>query len=72
DFLNQELASKTAIMITHRIVGMLEYDKVLVIDQGKLIEQGTHEELIRRQGLYYDLWQQQLVNSMEEEDISSV
>lgn len=69
DFLNQELANKTAIMITHRIVGMLEYDKVLVIDKGKLIEEGTHDELIQKQGLYYELWQQQLVSSMEEEDV---
>ncbi len=69
DFLNQELAQKTAIMITHRIVGMLEYDKVLVIDKGKLIEEGTHDELIERQGLYYELWQQQLVSSMEEEGV---
>ncbi|MFZ1678316.1 MAG: ABC transporter, partial [Saprospiraceae bacterium] len=69
DFLNQELANKTAIMITHRIVGMLEYDKVLVIDKGKLIEEGTHDELIQRQGLYYELWQQQLVSSMEEEGV---
>lgn len=69
DFLNQELANKTAIMITHRIVGMLEYDKVLVIDKGRLIEEGTHDELIQMQGLYYELWQQQLVTSMEEEDV---
>ncbi|MEP6794527.1 MAG: ABC transporter ATP-binding protein [Saprospiraceae bacterium] len=69
DFLNQELADKTAIMITHRIVGMLEYDKVLVIDKGKLIEEGTHDELIQRQGLYYELWQQQLVSTLEEEDV---
>ncbi|MDQ3015363.1 MAG: ABC transporter ATP-binding protein/permease [Bacteroidota bacterium] len=69
DFLNKELASKTAIMITHRIVGILEYDKVLVIDQGKIIEQGTHDELVRQQGLYYELWQQQLISSLEEEDI---
>lgn len=69
DFLNRELADKTAIMITHRIVGSLEYDKVLVIDHGKLIEQGTHDELISRQGLYYELWQQQLVSSLEEEDV---
>ncbi|MGB3079868.1 MAG: ABC transporter ATP-binding protein [Saprospiraceae bacterium] len=69
DFLNRELAQKTAIMITHRIVGMLEYDKVLVIDKGKLIEEGTHDELIQKQGLYYELWQQQLVSSMEEEGV---
>ena len=67
DFLNQELAGKTALIITHRIVGTLEYDKILVLDRGRLVEEGTHEELIDRQGYYYDLWQQQLVSSVEEE-----
>lgn len=69
DFLNKELAGKTSIMITHRVVGMLEYDMVLVLDEGRLVEQGTHDELIEKQGFYYDLWQQQLVSSMEEEDV---
>ncbi|HJW28551.1 MAG TPA: ABC transporter ATP-binding protein, partial [Saprospiraceae bacterium] len=71
DFLNRELVQKTAIFITHRIVGMLEYDQILVMDGGKLVEQGTHEELINRQGFYYDLWQQQLVSSLEEEGMAS-
>jgi len=70
DFLNKELSNKTAIMITHRIVGMLDYDLVLVLDKGKLVEQGTHEELISRQGLYYELWQQQLISSLEAEDVA--
>jgi ATP-binding cassette, subfamily B, multidrug efflux pump len=69
DFLNKELATKTAIMITHRVVGILEYDKVIVLDHGKLVEQGTHDELIDKQGFYYELWQQQLVTSEEEEDV---
>ncbi|HUR30698.1 MAG TPA: ABC transporter ATP-binding protein, partial [Saprospiraceae bacterium] len=68
DFLNKELTDKTAIIITHRVVGMLEYDMVLVLDKGRLMEQGTHDELIGRQGLYYELWQQQLVSSMQEEE----
>jgi len=67
DALNQELDNKTAILITHRIVGMLEYDLILVLDHGRLVEQGTHDELIAGQGFYYDLWQQQLVSSVEEE-----
>lgn len=67
EFLNEELANKTAIMITHRIVGALEYDLIIVLDHGKLVEQGTHDELMEKQRFYYDLWQQQLVSSMEEE-----
>jgi ATP-binding cassette subfamily B multidrug efflux pump len=65
--LNQELVRKTAIFITHRIVGMLEYDLILVLDHGRLVEEGTHDELMEKQGFYYDLWQQQLVSSVEEE-----
>jgi len=71
DFLNQELAQKTAIIITHRIVGMLDYDLILVLDRGKLVEEGTHDELIARQGFYFDLWQQQLVSSVEEEGMTA-
>jgi ATP-binding cassette subfamily B protein len=65
-FLNEQLDQKTAIIITHRIVGMLEYDKILVLDQGRLVEEGTHDDLMLKQGFYYDLWQQQLVDSVEE------
>ena len=70
DFLNKELAGKTALIITHRILGMLDYDLILVIDHGRLVEQGTHDQLMARQGHYYELWQQQqLVNVLEEEDL---
>ncbi len=69
DFLNKELSNKTALIITHRILGMLEYDKILVLDHGKLVEQGSHDQLLARQGHYYALWQQQqLVSSLEEEE----
>lgn len=68
DFLNQQLSGKTGIMITHRIVGNLEYDRIIVLDQGILAEEGTHDELMKRQGLYYELWQQQLITSMETEE----
>lgn len=70
DFLNRELAHKTALIITHRILGMLDYDQILVLDHGRLVEQGTHDQLLSLQGHYYELWQQQQVNSyLEEEDI---
>ena len=69
DFLNRELANKTALIITHRILGMLDYDLILVLDHGRLVEQGTHDQLISRQGHYYELWQQQQVVTSQEEEV---
>lgn len=69
DFLNRELANKTSLIITHRILGMLDYDKILVLDKGKLVEEGNHDELLERRGHYFELWQQQqLASSLASEE----
>lgn len=70
NFFNSELANKTAIFITHRIVSNLVYDRILVINNGSIAEDGSHAELMQKQGLYYELWQQQLISTLEEEDFS--
>lgn len=57
--LQKALAVKTALIITHRIYGLLDFDKVFVIDQGRIIEEGTHEELLDREGAYYQIFQHQ-------------
>lgn len=72
DFLNRELAGKTSLIITHRILGMLDYDHILVVDHGRIVEQGTHDQLMSHRGHYYDLWQQQQVAGvLAEEDLQS-
>lgn len=43
---------RTTIQITHRLVGMEEMDEILVMDAGRLVDRGSHEELIQRPGLY--------------------
>jgi ATP-binding cassette subfamily B protein len=58
-YLNTALADKTAIIITHRIPGQLHFDKIIVLDQGEIIEQGTHEELIHTDGYYAELYESQ-------------
>ncbi len=51
---------KTIIVIAHRLSTIAAADKILVIDQGKLAEEGTHASLLEKQGKYYQMWQAQL------------
>ena len=63
-YLNNQLGDKTSIIITHRIYGLLKFDKIIVIEDGKLAEMGTHEELLKNGGYYAELFENQQV-SME-------
>lgn len=58
--LYQYLHDKTAIIITHRIFTSFKFDKIIVLDNGKLSESGTHEELLQRNGYYAELYRLQL------------
>jgi len=58
--LYQYLHDKTAIIITHRIFTSFKFDKIIVLDNGKLNESGTHEELLQRNGYYAELYRLQL------------
>ncbi|MGM0884962.1 MAG: ABC transporter ATP-binding protein [Bacillota bacterium] len=49
----------TRINVTHRLRGAAIADRILVLDQGELVEQGTHEELLLQRGVYAKLWQQE-------------
>jgi ATP-binding cassette subfamily B protein len=53
------LNEKTCLIISHRISAVKEADEILVLDEGKIIERGNHNELVRRGGVYADLYQQQ-------------
>lgn len=57
--LSTYLQNKTAIIITHRIFSLLHFDRIIVLDNGKIAEQGTHEQLLSLQGLYSDLYNRQ-------------
>jgi ATP-binding cassette subfamily B protein len=50
---------RTVISVTHRLRSITQADQIFVLDQGRLVEQGTHEELVRLGGLYRHLWEQQ-------------
>lgn len=54
--LSNYFAHKTVIMIAHRLSTLANMDRILVFDQGKIIEDGTHNELLNKDGLYKSLW----------------
>ncbi|MBN1768462.1 MAG: ABC transporter ATP-binding protein, partial [Prolixibacteraceae bacterium] len=47
---------KTVLMIAHRLTSVVDADKILVINNGKIAEQGTHNELLKKQGIYTKMW----------------
>ena len=57
--LNNLMANRTTFVIAHRLSTILHADKILVLDQGKIAEQGTHEELLQQGGLYLKLYSMQ-------------
>lgn len=63
NYLNTMLKNKTAILITHRLFKNLNIDKIIVLDQGRIVEEGTHQELYKNKSFYYELVEQQ---SLEE------
>jgi ATP-binding cassette subfamily B multidrug efflux pump len=57
--LYQLMEGKTVIAIAHRLSTIAAMDRLIVIDKGKIIEEGSHAELIKKKGLYARLWQHQ-------------
>lgn len=53
------LEDKTAIIITHRIFALFDFDKIIVLDDGRIVEQGTHTELLALDGYYADMFKRQ-------------
>ena len=64
--LNEYLANRTAIVITHRIFSMVEFDQIVVLDDGIIVEKGQHRELLNLGGFYARMYQRQ----QEQENIS--
>jgi ATP-binding cassette subfamily B protein len=58
--LRQVITGRTAVLISHRVAAIKDADQILVVDQGKIVERGTHAELIDLQGVYSDLYRTQI------------
>jgi ATP-binding cassette subfamily B multidrug efflux pump len=65
------LQGRTSIIVSHRLAAVREADWILVLDEGEIVEQGTHGELIARGGRYWELLRrQQLEEELEEEGVA--
>lgn len=59
DTLYEMMQGKTVIAIAHRLSTIAQMDRIVVMDEGRIIEDGTHEDLLAKGGLYAQLWSRQ-------------
>ena len=65
--LDRAMGRKTVIAIAHRLSTIAHLDRILVFDQGRIVEDGGHNQLLPQQGLYYRLWTMQAGGFLPEE-----
>ena len=70
--LNELAEKRTTIIIAHRLSTVVEANKILVLDKGKIKEQGTHKQLLRKKGLYADMWSTQQTIKKAEATLKNV
>ncbi len=60
------MKGRTTIVIAHRLSTIQKMDRIIVLDEGKIVEDGSHEKLIKNSGLYAKLWSHQSGGFIEE------
>ena len=68
DSLNDMMAGKTVIAIAHRLSTIASMDRLVVMDRGQIVEQGSHAQLLAKGGVYAKLWARQSGGFLGEDD----
>ncbi|MCX6292458.1 MAG: ABC transporter ATP-binding protein [Bacteroidetes bacterium] len=63
--LEEIMMNRTSIIISHRVSSVKNADQIIVLDQGKIVERGNHDELIERKNIYFELYEKQLLEEEE-------
>jgi ABC-type transport system involved in Fe-S cluster assembly fused permease/ATPase subunit len=71
DALDRVAANRTTLVIAHRLSTIVHADSIIVLDKGRLVEQGTHAELIEKGGLYASLWNRQRQAEKAREELAA-
>jgi ABC-type multidrug transport system fused ATPase/permease subunit len=52
-------SGRSTLLITHRLAGLERVDEIVVLDRGRVVERGTHADLLRRGGTYFAMWERE-------------
>jgi ABC-type multidrug transport system fused ATPase/permease subunit len=66
DSLDDLMKNRTSIVIAHRLSTIAKLDRIIVLDKGSIIEDGSHDELLKKKGVYARLWSHQSGGFIEE------
>lgn len=68
DMIYNKFRNKSMLIIAHRLATVKMCDEIIALDKGEIVEQGTHDELLKKQGYYYRLWEMQQGNFAQNDD----
>jgi ATP-binding cassette subfamily B protein len=68
--LTTALEGRTALLIAHRLSTVRHADRILVVDDGRIVQSGSHEQLLARGGLYADLYRTQFATSEQPDELA--